>query len=67
MLSDGTGNHLNPYLNNVREDDSIILAQGHGTGSLNPGLPPRLQNKHRPYYNYAVQKQPFAGQPTGLN
>lgn len=42
------GDFLNPYYNNIRDDDSYILAQGVGTGPFNPGTIPKLKANFNP-------------------
>ena len=40
---DAEGKQLNPYYNNIRDDDNYILAQGAGTGTFNPGNVAKLK------------------------
>lgn len=54
---DQNGQFLNPYYNNVRDDDNFILAQGPGTGTFKSGQVAKLRSLNR-FSNYSNGKTP---------
>jgi hypothetical protein len=54
---DRNGQFLNPYYNNIRDDDNFILAQGPGTGTFKSGQIAKLRsiNKYSQYKHTPIQ------------